>query len=157
TPAAAGPGGPRSSHPRAAAGAPPPPRPPQGSPRRRRPPRPAPPRTPAAPPRGAPPPPPLPRFLPPGPPRPARPRGAVAAALLWANVDLDSYVRVWERTTLSVSLGDADLSHNLRYWVNSGLMTLFFFVVGLEARREFDLGELRERSRVAIPLAAGVG
>jgi Na+/H+ antiporter NhaA len=83
--------------------------------------------------------------------------GAVAAALLWANVDLDSYVRVWERTNLSVSLGDAGLSHPLRYWVNSGLMTLFFFVIGLEARREFDLGELRERSRAAIPLAAGIG
>jgi|SRR4051812_11398580 Na+/H+ antiporter NhaA len=83
--------------------------------------------------------------------------GAVAAALLWANVDLDSYVRVWERTNLSVSLGDSGLSHPLRYWVNSGLMTLFFFVVGLEARREFDLGELRERSRAAIPLAAGIG
>ncbi len=82
---------------------------------------------------------------------------AVAAALLWANVDLDSYVRVWERTNLSISLGDAGLSHPLRYWVNSGLMTLFFFVVGLEARREFDLGELRERSRAAIPLAAGIG
>jgi Na+/H+ antiporter NhaA len=82
---------------------------------------------------------------------------AVAAALLWANVDLDSYVRVWERTNLSISLGDAGLSHTLRYWVNSGLMTLFFFVVGLEARREFDLGELRERSRAAIPLAAGIG
>jgi Na+/H+ antiporter NhaA len=83
--------------------------------------------------------------------------GAVAAALLWANVDLGSYVRVWEHTTLSISLGDAELSHNLRYWVNSGLMTFFFFVVGLEARREFDLGELRERGRVAIPLAAGIG
>ncbi len=82
---------------------------------------------------------------------------AVAAALLWANVDLDSYVRVWERTTLSISLGDHGLSHPLRYWVNSGLMTLFFFVIGLEARREFDLGELRERSRAAIPLAAGIG
>ena len=82
---------------------------------------------------------------------------AVAVALLWANVDLDSYVRVWERTNLSISLGDAGLSHPLRYWVNSGLMTLFFFVVGLEARREFDVGELRERSRAAIPLAAGIG
>src|SRR4051794_26880607 len=83
--------------------------------------------------------------------------GAVAAALLWANVDLDSYVRVWERTSVSISVGDHGLSHPLRYWVNSGLMTLFFFVVGLEARREFDLGELRERSRAAIPIAAGIG
>jgi Na+/H+ antiporter NhaA len=41
--------------------------------------------------------------------------------------------------------------------VNSGLMTLFFFVIGLEARREFDLGELRQRRRVALPLAAGLG
>ena len=82
---------------------------------------------------------------------------AVGAALVWANVDLDSYVRVWEHTTLSISLGDHGLSHNLRYWVNSGLMTLFFFVIGLEARREFDRGELRERSRAAIPLAAGIG
>src|SRR5262249_47421719 len=69
----------------------------------------------------------------------------------------DSYERVWEHTTLSISVGDHALSHDLRYWVNSGLMTLFFFVVGLEARREFDLGELRERSRAAIPLAAGIG
>src|SRR5207237_2129472 len=49
------------------------------------------------------------------------------------------------------------ISEDLRYWVNSGLMTLFFFVVGLEARREFDMGELRERRRVALPLAAGLG
>src|SRR5205807_6551517 len=42
-------------------------------------------------------------------------------------------------------------------WLNSGLMTLFFFVVGLEARREFDLGELRDRRRLALPLAAGIG
>jgi Na+/H+ antiporter NhaA len=45
----------------------------------------------------------------------------------------------------------------LRDWVNSGLMTFFFFVVGLEARREFDLGELRERRRFALPLLAGTG
>jgi Na+/H+ antiporter NhaA len=44
----------------------------------------------------------------------------------------------------------------LREWVNSGLMT-FFFVVGLEARREFDLGELRQRRRVALPVLAGLG
>ena len=42
---------------------------------------------------------------------------------------------------------------DLRDWVNSGLMTFFFFVVGLEARREFDMGELRERRRFALPLA----
>ncbi len=45
----------------------------------------------------------------------------------------------------------------MRYWLNAGLMTFFFFVVGLEARREFDMGELRERRRVTLPLVAGVG
>ncbi len=81
---------------------------------------------------------------------------AVVAALVWVNVDASSYDRVW-RTTLAIRIGHHGLSHDLRFWVNSGLMTLFFFVVGLEARREFDMGELRERRRVALPLAAGVG
>ena len=81
----------------------------------------------------------------------------VVAALVWANVDMTSYAHVWEKTTLSIHIGDTGLSHSLRYWVNSGLMTLFFFVTGLEARREFDLGELRERRRATLPLAAGVG
>jgi Na+/H+ antiporter NhaA len=83
--------------------------------------------------------------------------GGVVTALVWANVDLGSYVHVWEKTTLSVQIGGHGLSHSLRYWINSGLMTLFFFVTGLEARREFDLGELRDRRRVQIPFAAGIG
>ena len=82
--------------------------------------------------------------------------GAIVAALVWANVDAASYERVWQ-TTLSIQLGSHALSHTLRYWLNNGLMTLFFFVVGLEARREFDLGELRDRRRVALPLATGIG
>jgi Na+/H+ antiporter NhaA len=81
----------------------------------------------------------------------------VIAALVWANVDVASYAHVWEKTTLSIHIGDVGLSHSLRYWVNSGLMTLFFFVIGLEARREFDLGELRERRRATLPVVAGVG
>src|SRR5438105_7824938 len=81
---------------------------------------------------------------------------AAVAALAWANVDAGSYERVMH-TTLSIRIGHTGLSHELRYWLNSGLMTLFFFVVGLEARREFDMGELRERRRVALPLAAGIG
>ena len=46
---------------------------------------------------------------------------------------------------------------DLRHWVNEGLMTFFFLVVGLEAKRELDMGDLRERSRVAIPLIAAAG
>jgi Na+/H+ antiporter NhaA len=81
---------------------------------------------------------------------------AVVAALIWANVDFASYERIWT-TTLSISLGSHSISMDLRGWINSGLMTFFFFVIGLEARREFDLGELRERRRVVLPLLAGVG
>jgi len=81
---------------------------------------------------------------------------ATAAALVWANVDSASYERVW-RTRLALAIGHAGVSHDLHYWQSSGLMTLFFFVVGLEARREFDLGELRERRRLLLPLLAGLG
>ena len=88
-------------------------------------------------------------------PRPAAPRScspAAVAALVWANVDAASYERVWTTSSRSGSAPRAS-RQDLRDWVNSGLMTFFFFVVGLEARREFDLGELRERRRVALPLA----
>jgi Na+/H+ antiporter NhaA len=80
---------------------------------------------------------------------------AVLAALLWANIDAGSYESVWQ-TVLSVRLGSIGISHDLRTWIDSGLMTLFFLVVGLEARREFDLGDLRERRRFVLPFAAGV-
>jgi len=81
---------------------------------------------------------------------------AAVAALVWVNVDASSYDSLWS-TKLSIDVADAGVSLDLRQWVNSGLMTFFFFVVGLEARREIDLGELRERRRVALPLLAGIG
>jgi Na+/H+ antiporter NhaA len=81
--------------------------------------------------------------------------GAVAA-LVWVNVDASSYDELWQKK-LSIDLGGSGVSLELREWVNSGLMTFFFFVIGLEARREFDLGELRERRRFALPLLAGIG
>jgi Na+/H+ antiporter NhaA len=80
---------------------------------------------------------------------------AAVAALVWVNVDDSSYESLWT-TELSIDLGGAGLSLDLHDWVNSGLMTIFFLVVGLEARREFDLGELRERRRFALPLLAGL-
>ncbi len=82
--------------------------------------------------------------------------GATVIALIWANVSASSYDRVWA-TRLAVSVGRAGVALDLREFVNSGLMALFFLVVGLEARREFDMGELRVRSRLALPLLAGLG
>jgi Na+/H+ antiporter NhaA len=81
---------------------------------------------------------------------------AALAAIAWANVDLSSYESVWH-TRLSIRVGDSGISQGLRDWVNSGLMTFFFFVVGLEVRREFDIGELRERRRLALPALAAIG
>ncbi|MCO5973155.1 Na+/H+ antiporter NhaA [Actinoallomurus soli] len=81
---------------------------------------------------------------------------ATIVALVWANVDPSSYERLWH-AALSIRVGGSGLSLDLRTWVNSGLMTFFFFVVGLEARREFDMGELRDRRRLVLPLVAGVG
>ncbi len=82
---------------------------------------------------------------------------AAVAALLWANSPWSSsYESVWT-TKLSISLGDAGISQDLRHWVNNGLMTFFFLVVGLEAKREIDTGELRERRRIALPVVAAAG
>jgi Na+/H+ antiporter NhaA len=82
---------------------------------------------------------------------------ATLLALLWANSPWSSsYVSFWH-TTLAVKLGGGSVSIDLRHWVNEGLMTFFFLVVGLEAKRELDLGELRERRRVAIPLFSALG
>jgi Na+/H+ antiporter NhaA len=80
---------------------------------------------------------------------------AAVAALVWANVG-SSYDHVWH-TTLTIRIGGDGISQDLRHWVNNGLMTFFFFVTGLEARREFDLGDLRDRRRLLLPLLAGVG
>lgn len=82
--------------------------------------------------------------------------GAAVAALIWANVAIHSYNAVWS-TKLTVRIGGGGISADLRRWVNEGLMTFFFLVVGLEAKREIDLGELRERHRLAVPLVAGLG
>ncbi len=80
---------------------------------------------------------------------------AVALALIWANAAPASYAAVWD-TRVALRIGGAEYGQDLRSWVDGGLMTLFFLVVGLEARREFDLGDLRERRRFVLPLAAGV-
>lgn len=83
--------------------------------------------------------------------------GAVLLALAWANSPWGgTYEDVWS-TELSIRLGAAEVSEDLRGWVNDGLMALFFFVIGLEIRRELDVGELRDRRRVGVPVVAALG
>jgi len=81
---------------------------------------------------------------------------AAVAALVWVNISQESYDSFWS-TQISIHVGESGLTQDIRGWVNSGLMTLFFFVVGLEARREFDIGELRERRRLVLPVIAALG
>lgn len=79
---------------------------------------------------------------------------AIVIAMLWANLGGSTYESFWT-TPLDVSFGDAQISQEVREWVGNGLMTLFFLVVGLEARREFDLGSLRVRRAFLLPGVAG--
>ncbi|MFB7652663.1 MULTISPECIES: Na+/H+ antiporter NhaA [unclassified Streptomyces] len=81
---------------------------------------------------------------------------AVVAALLWANIDFHSYEAVWQ-AHFTVGFDTRHLSLTVHEWINAGLMSLFFFVVGLEARREFDMGELRDRRWVLLSAVAGLG
>lgn len=80
---------------------------------------------------------------------------AAAAALVWANAS-DSYFTFWH-TEIPISLGDLRTPGDLQHWVNDGLMTLFFFVVALEIKREVVTGELRERKSAAMPILAAIG
>ncbi|WP_426565538.1 Na+/H+ antiporter NhaA [Angustibacter sp. McL0619] len=80
---------------------------------------------------------------------------AIVVALAWVAMWPSGYENFWT-TPLSVSLNDRTLGLDLRGWVNSGLMTFFFLVIGLEARRALDIGELRARSRTVLPVVAGL-
>ncbi len=82
---------------------------------------------------------------------------ATVAGLVWANLPFgDSYEAFWE-TDLAVRLGGRGFSLSLRNWVNDGLMTLFFFTVGLEISQQLRVGQLRDRRLVAVPVVAATG
>src|SRR5688572_5053042 len=82
---------------------------------------------------------------------------AAVVALLWANSGAhESYDALWE-TPLSLRVGPFEIAEDLRHWVNDLLMALFFFVVGLEIKRELVLGELRDPKAAALPLLCALG
>ncbi|MCH8814413.1 MAG: Na+/H+ antiporter NhaA [Chloroflexi bacterium] len=80
---------------------------------------------------------------------------AAVAALIWANVD-SSYFEFWG-TELSFDIKIAHDTNSLKGWVNDGLMVLFFFVIGLEIKRELLHGELNSPRKAALPIAAAAG
>ncbi|MDE2639394.1 MAG: Na+/H+ antiporter NhaA [Chloroflexota bacterium] len=81
---------------------------------------------------------------------------AAAAALIWANFFGDSYAEFWH-TEIVADLGLLTLGESLHDWVNDALMAIFFFVVGLEIKREAVHGELRDRRQAALPILAALG
>src|SRR6266516_2941664 len=91
-----------------------------------------------------------------GPLSPYTSSAATLTALIWSNVAAGSYQQFWSMGLLFRVDGHG-LDMDLRTFVNSALMALFFLVVGLEARREWDMGELRIRSRLTLPVLAGIG
>ncbi|MFD2092509.1 Na+/H+ antiporter NhaA, partial [Blastococcus deserti] len=81
---------------------------------------------------------------------------ATFAALAWANSPWGaSYEQLWH-TELAVRFGAAEIAMDLQHWVNDGLMVFFFFLVGMEVRRELSMGELVQRSRLTVPALAAI-
>ncbi|KQS27907.1 Na+/H+ antiporter NhaA [Dyadobacter sp. Leaf189] len=81
----------------------------------------------------------------------------VVAALIWVNSPFGaSYHHVWE-TSLSVGFNGSLFDHPLHIWINDGLMAIFFFVIGLELKREFMAGELSSAKKAALPMVAALG
>ncbi|SKB50573.1 Na+/H+ antiporter NhaA [Dyadobacter psychrophilus] len=81
----------------------------------------------------------------------------VIAALIWVNSPFaESYHHVWE-TSLSVGFAGSTFDHPLHIWINDGLMAVFFFVIGLELKREFMAGELSSVKKASLPMVAALG
>ena len=79
------------------------------------------------------------------------------AALVLANSPLSAgFLAIWD-TPLVIGVGSFEMSHSLRHWINDGVMAIFFFVIGLEVKRELVLGELRDLRQAALPVAAALG
>jgi Na+:H+ antiporter, NhaA family len=81
---------------------------------------------------------------------------ATAVALVWANVAADSYRSVWD-TSLSLGPDSLHLHLTLGHWASDGLLAIFFFVAGLEVKRELTVGELADRRAAAVPFFAAAG
>ncbi|XAS76281.1 Na+/H+ antiporter NhaA [Dermatophilaceae bacterium Sec6.4] len=82
---------------------------------------------------------------------------AAVVAVIWANSSFSgSYESLWG-FRLTLGRGSLSVTEDLQHWVNDGLMAIFFFVVGLEIKRELVIGELRDRRAAVLPAVAAVG
>lgn len=82
---------------------------------------------------------------------------AVIIALIWVNfIDAEGYHHLWENV-IGFSVGSFSIEKSLHYWINDGLMTIFFFTVGLEIKREIMAGDLSSPKKAALPIAAAIG
>ncbi|MHA7112791.1 Na+/H+ antiporter NhaA [Pseudomonas promysalinigenes] len=82
---------------------------------------------------------------------------AAVAALIWANSPAAaSYDALWH-TPISFGIGSLSFTQSLHFWINDGLMTIFFLVVGMEIRREIHEGALASLRQATLPMAAAVG
>ncbi|HEY1381957.1 MAG TPA: Na+/H+ antiporter NhaA [Gemmataceae bacterium] len=82
---------------------------------------------------------------------------ATVLALVLSNSPLGPAVAAWWETPLGLRWGASEFTHPLLYWVNHGLLTVFFFVVGLEVKREFTVGHLATFRSGALPVIAALG
>lgn len=83
--------------------------------------------------------------------------GSALLAIIFSNSSLSGWFHdIWE-TNLSVSLGELQLSKSIHHWINDGLMAVFFFVVGLELKREIIAGELSNMRKAILPIGAAIG
>ena len=82
---------------------------------------------------------------------------ATVTALILANSPwAEGFLSFW-KTRVGFTLGSFSMDHSLKHWINDGLMAVFFFVIGLEVKREIAIGELRDMKRASLPIAAAIG
>ncbi|MHC5201311.1 Na+/H+ antiporter NhaA [Myroides sp. LJL119] len=82
---------------------------------------------------------------------------AVVAIFLANSPWAEQYMNFWDNNYIGFSFNDFTLNHSFKHWVNDGLMAIFFFVVGLELKRELSTGELSSPKKAMLPIIAAIG
>jgi len=83
--------------------------------------------------------------------------GATIIALIWANSSYGAFYESLLQYKIGISFQDFELKKSLLFWINDGLMAIFFFLIGLELKRELLVGEINTLKKAAFPLVAALG